>query len=68
MKNGSLKLIAILFGVIVLGYFAVKILTALVSTVIALIVPVAVIGVVAYVLYASVGRKALGASRRRTLP
>ncbi|RYG34561.1 hypothetical protein EON81_15245 [bacterium] len=68
MNSGSLKLIAILFGVVVLGVVAVKLLTAIVSAVIALAVPVLIIGVVAYVLYASLSRKALGAGRRRILP
>lgn len=68
MKNGSLKLIAILFGVLLLGYFAVKLIMGLVSAAIGLLIPVALIAVVAYVLYAAVGRKALGTSRRRMLP
>ena len=65
--SGSLRLALILLGIVFAGYFAVHIVTFLVGKVLALLIPVLVIGAIVGALYFAVNRKALGGSRR-TLP
>lgn len=65
--SGSLRFALILLAVAVGGWFAVKLVGAVVGWVLSLLVPVLALGIVVAVLYFTVGRKALGSSRR-TLP
>lgn len=65
--SGSLRLVVILLGVVFVGYFAIHLVEFLVGRVLALLIPVAVLGAIAGALYLAVSRKALG-SGRRTLP
>ena len=66
--SGSVKLWMILLAAVFAGWLVFKIVGAIIGGIFALIMPVLVIGVIAYALYSLVGRKALGGGRRRTLP
>ncbi len=62
--SGSIKLGLIIIAVVL----AVGIGLKVVSTLIGLLVPLAIFAALAFAVYAFVGRKALGSSRRRYLP
>jgi uncharacterized membrane protein len=55
------------FVAIILGYFAIKIVLSLVIGIVAMVLPVAIVGVVAYVLYSAISGRPMLGGRRRTL-
>lgn len=70
MSSGNWKLALTLFVVVVVAYYAVKIalgVFAAVMGLLTLLVPFAIVAVVAYVLYSIISKKPLGGGRR-TLP
>ncbi len=66
--SSTTKNILILLACIVAGFFILKIVVGAAVWALGLAVPVLVVGGILYVLYLTVGRKALGGGGRRTLP
>jgi uncharacterized membrane-anchored protein len=66
--SGSVRLMFTILAVVFVGYFVVKIVSALLASVVhallSLIVPLAIVGVVALALYTVINRRALGPGRR----
>lgn len=62
--SGSIKLGLIIIATVL----AVGIVLKVVSTLMALVVPIVIFAALAFAVYVLVGRKALGTSRRRYLP
>ena len=69
--SGSARLLLTILAVVFIGYFAIiivrEVILGLVHALVTLIVPIAIVGVVALALYTVINRRALG-SGRRTLP
>jgi hypothetical protein len=65
--SGTLRTVLLVVGALVLGYFAINLVIGLVKGLLSLLIPVLIIGGIAYALYVVFNRKALGGSRR-TLP
>jgi uncharacterized membrane protein HdeD (DUF308 family) len=65
--SGSWKLALTLFAVVVIGFFAIKIVISTTLALVSLLLPLAIVGGVAYLLYSMISRKPLGGGRR-TLP
>ncbi|MEZ0327036.1 MAG: hypothetical protein ACAH95_14140 [Fimbriimonas sp.] len=59
-----LLIIACLLG----GFFVLKVALGIAAWALGLLVPVLVVGAILFILYVTVGRKALGGGGRRTLP
>ncbi len=62
--SGSIRLAVILLASVFAAYFVFKIVTALVFHLLSLLIPIAIIGGVAYVLYMVISRKSLTGGRR----
>ncbi len=66
--SGSVRLVLILLAVVFGAYMLVKALGFLLALVQSLLIPVLIIAAIGVILYAVVGRKALGGGSRRILP
>lgn len=66
--SGTLKLVLMILAGIVGIVIVYKLVTGLIATVLALIVPLALVLGVGYVIYLAIDKKALSGSRRRFLP
>ena len=66
--SGSLRLALILLATVFAGYFAIKIAVAVVGWALSLLVPVVVLAAIGGGIYVVASRKAVGGTRRRTLP
>lgn len=66
--SGTAKLVLMILAGIVGIYIAYKLLLGLISTVLSLVLPLAIVLGVGYVIYLAIDRKAIGGGRRRFLP
>lgn len=66
--SDSFRFWMILLGGVVAIYIAYHIVLLLVAKLVALVIPILVIGFVGYLLYSFITRKALGGGSRRLLP
>jgi hypothetical protein len=66
--SGSWKYLLMLLVAVFAGYFVLKLVVGILAQVLSLLLPVLVIGGIAYILYSIINRKALGSGSRRTLP
>ena len=62
--SGSVRLAVVLLVSVFVGYFVLKIVSALVFHLLSLLIPIGIIGGVAYVLYMVISRKSLTGGRR----
>ena len=67
MENSAPKNIFILVALLFGGYFAYKIVAALLGAIIGVAVPLVIVGGIGYFIYLNSSRKSLGGGRR-TLP
>ena len=65
--SGSVRLLLTILIVVFVGWFAIRLIVGIITSLLALVVPLLVVGGVAVVLYSVINRKSLGGGRR-TLP
>lgn len=66
--SGTVKLALIIIVGVFAVYLAVKLLTVLLSSLLGLLIPLAIVGGIGYILYSLINKKSMGGGRRRYLP